>query len=215
MPGVLDVLTLAEAKDAINVNSTQNRDTLLALYITSISARMDVLLGPIVTRTITAELHNGGRDSIFLNSYPVTSVASVTEYDRGQSLTTVLTPEILGDYTPHVDTYEIEPFSTNPALFGNRIKRQQNGHHHRFAHGRRNVSVSYTAGRFADTESVDEKYKLGAGYILLSAWRSQQDSTAKMGDFDVPFSSVPKYMIPYNVIDMFYGEVQQRGIMVG
>jgi len=78
----LDVLTLTEAKEALNLTATQQYDaTELPAWITGVSARLDELVGPVVRRTITGETHDGGGHVIRLRYYPVTAVTSVTEYD--------------------------------------------------------------------------------------------------------------------------------------
>ena len=61
----IDVLTLPEAKHAVGLEQTNTEaDARLSQAVTAISAQLDELCGPIRTRTVTAELHDGGGYSI-------------------------------------------------------------------------------------------------------------------------------------------------------
>src|SRR3954470_17383830 len=84
MADALDVITLAEAKQALNAGpSSTTDDALLASYVTTVSRRMDQLCGPIVKRTVT-ETFDGSCGTLLLKSRPVISITSVV--DTGTTL---------------------------------------------------------------------------------------------------------------------------------
>lgn len=200
----LDVLTLAEAKEAVKLKQNNARDAELTHWVTAVSERLDELVGPVIQRPVTDEL-DGGDCSVFLSAYPVTSVTSVTEYDR----TGVEHPRELETNTakPAVG-YKLKKYSADPALLGNEITARYYGETDQFVSGEGNVVVVYTAGRFVDTASVAERFKAAARLMLKNVWRSEMDDTQAVNEFDVPQSNFPTYMISKAVKDMFPGELQ-------
>ncbi len=205
MPDTLDVLTLVEGKDCLlAANAGTGSDAKLASFVTAVSRRLDRLVGPVVRRTITAERHDGGRPTIYLRKHPNTSITSVTEYDG--TTATVLTEETLG--TAPIYGWLADPYEFEPTWLGNAIRRRSSGVDASFPTGRGNVLVTYLAGRYTDTGTVDEHYKLGARLMLINLWRSQQDSVAQVGEYDVPQSIFPTFVIPRAVREHFEGEIQ-------
>lgn len=200
-----DVLTLVEAKDVVDLAGTVEHDTELQLRVAAVSARLDQLIGPVVARTVTGELHDGGHGSVFLEHYPVLSVTSVTEHEG--TTATSLTAETHN--TKPSSGYLAARYKPNPSLLSQRIYRRRNGSDERFPAGRLNVEVAYEAGRFADTASVGERYKLGAALMLKNLWRSQQSSAGGFDEFTVPQSNFPTFAVPKAVREMFVGEVQE------
>lgn len=171
-----DLLTLAEAKTAVNLTTGTANDTTLALWISGVSTRIDRLCGAVVIRTVTDETHNGGRRLLQLRKAPcsetsATTITSVKEYD-GTTLTT-LTAETN-------ETKPAEGFSFSPET--GLLYRRAGGVDALFASGRRNVLVTYQAGRVASTALVPELFKLAAGAILLRLWQRDQGAWAKGGD---------------------------------
>lgn len=204
MAQTLDVLTLAEGKAAAKLSGTVVYDaTLLPAWITGISLRLDKLVGPIVQRTVTAEKHSGGRKRIFLHHHPITSISSVVEYSGTVGLTLA---EETNATKP--DGYIVEDYSANPTYLSNIVRRRIGGWDAVFAAGRRNVETSYVAGRFATTAAVDERFKRAASLTLINLWRSHQESTGQVGEFDVPFANFPTFAIPKAVRELFPGEIQ-------
>lgn len=201
----LDVLTLVEAKEAINAAATTEHDDELPQWITAVSLRLDKLVGPVVRRQVTDEKHDGGRPEVFLRRFPVYAVTSVVEY-------TGTTPVTLVEQTTAVQTvdgYVTEDFSADAAYLSNCLTRRRSGRDAAFAAGRRNVVVSYEAGRFASTSTVDERFKQAARTMLMYWWRSQQTSTAQSGDYDVPTINFPKFAIPNAVRELMGDDVQE------
>lgn len=206
----LDVLTLTEAKQTLSLTGTTAFDAELAGWITAVSQRLDRLVGPIVVRTVTDEAHDGGHHEVFLEYYPVSVVTSVVEYD-GTTATT-LTAET-NEVKP-ADGYLSERYKPNPVLQSKRIRRRSTGTDDAFPVGRLNVVVSYSAGRFADTASVEDRYKTAAKFMLQNFWRSRQDSVRGQDEFDVPMASFPGFAIPRAVRELFPDEVQEPRVMV-
>lgn len=194
----LDVITLAEAKVALSMGATTNYDTALTALITAISDRLDEAVGPIVQRTITAETYDGTDwyrmrrvPMIQLRSWPVVSVTTVVE-----DSTTLTTDQY------HIDSEKGQLYRT-----------VGDGVDYIWAHGRDNVSVTYSAGRYAATASVTERYKQGAYLMLAHLWRSRQWSTSGItsgGDFNVPAVAFPAFSIPNAVVEWFGTQWRDR-----
>lgn len=157
--GVLDVVTVDEAETDLGVDP--GSQPLLAAYVTSVSRLLDRACGPIVQRTITGERHSGGAPFILLDQYPVASVTTVTEY--ASTAGTALVEEELG---------------TAPAngfvLDGSKLIRRSGKRDGWWAAGRSNIVVTYVAGRYADTLSVDERFRRAALITLANLWRREQ-----------------------------------------
>ncbi|GGM64102.1 hypothetical protein GCM10012275_38290 [Longimycelium tulufanense] len=200
----LDVLTLAEAKDALNLANTTAHDEELPAWITGVSLRLDELVGPVVQRTITAENQDGGGHLIFLEHHPITSITSVTEYDN--TTATTLTEET--NSTKPTDGFLTDRYSADRTLLSNILRRRSDNADAFFPPGRNNVEITYVAGRFADTASVDERYKRAAALMVINLWRSQQDSTGNVGEFDVPQLIFPTFSVPRAVRELLNGELQ-------
>lgn len=209
----LDVLALAEAKDGLNEEASVGLDNELPGWITAVSQRLDKLVGPIVRRTVTSEKHNGGEPVIHLRLWPVYSITTVTEYENAAA--TILTAET--NLSQPADAYIVDSYEpaltladgTQLDLLSRSVYRRSSGSDTRFPAGRRNVDVAYVPGRFVNTASVDERYKKAAILCLQNIWQSQRIGTARMGEFDVPVSTFPRFAIPNAVKELFPGEIQE------
>lgn len=160
MSDTLDVVSLDEAEHELGIDP--DASLLLSAYITSVSRMLDKACGPVVKRTITAETHDGGRSSIILDLFPVASVTSVTEY---QGTTAVALTE--------------EEAATAPGsgfILGSAgvLYRRSGKADARFMAGRSNVAVTYVAGRYDDTLSVDDRFKRAALVTLRNLWSKEQ-----------------------------------------
>ena len=182
MADTLDVLTLAEGYACLRQGSSTANATTIAALITAVSRRLDRGVGPIVRRTLTAETYDGEGTFIQLAHWPVTSVTSVVE--DGTTLTS--------------DDYYID---TEKGL----LYRIQGEFDWRWEIGRDNVEVTYIAGRYASTATVDEDYKQGARLMLKHLWRAEEWNVNGLGvqDFDVPQVAFPSFSVPKAVIDWF------------
>ena len=169
-----DLLTIAEARTAVNVPSAA-MDTELQLYLTGISDRIDALCGPVVARTVTAERHDGGTGHVLPRVVPVYSVTTVTEYEDG--VAQVLTAETITSRP--ADAYMLD----TTLKFRPLIRRRESGTDTTYPADRLNVSLTYSAGRVADTASVDERFKVTAAAILRRLWKREQSMWARTASY--------------------------------
>jgi len=198
MSDTYDLLTLAEGKRALKIgpNST-DKDTQLAMYITGVSRAMDDTFGPSVNRTVTGELHDGGVPVIFPRKWPVSSVTSVVEYD--QTTAGTLTAE--SATSQPTDSYLLDSNGIS-------IRRRNAGSDTYFASGRRNIYVTYVAGRAASTSAVDAQFKLGAALFLKNVWRAEEQGLVELDEFDVPRQNFPSFAVPNAVKDLLKDYLQ-------
>lgn len=166
MPNALDVLTFDEAKAAVNLspNRTSEQDSMLEIGTSAVSQLLDRRCGPVVIRTVTDEVHYAPTSSVLPSYWPVVSVASVTEYVSGAG--TVLT-------AAGIDV------SDGYLLSGGVIRRQSNWDSANFSG---HVKITYDAGRYATTETVDGLFKKAAAEILQGNWSKFSAVWARGGD---------------------------------
>lgn len=168
----LDLLSLSEAKTAINLSGS-GHDTQLAQFITAVSRRIDDLCGPVVVREVTSEAYDGGCSTIWLRSTPVDTVGTVVEY-RGTSGTTLTAATVTNQPS---SAYLLDVRGHYAAL-----RRRSGNGDSTFASGRRNIVVTYDAGRYANTAAVDAKFKMAAGSILRRLWNREAGAWARGGN---------------------------------
>jgi len=164
----LDVLTFAEAQAALGGQATATPQ-LLESHVTAVSRRLDYEYGPIVTRTITDEAHHGGGWIIQLDNPPVSVVTTVTEYasTTAYSLTTESNTE--------KTTTQFAADLSNGIL-----RRRSSNCDARWATGRKNIVVTYSAGRYASTSAVVEDFKRGAAIILRHLYTTDHGSGGEL-----------------------------------
>lgn len=203
MADTLDVLSLAEGKVAVGIDSGDTtQDTPLAAKITAVSRRLDQAVGPVVQRTVTGEVHRGGTSMIRVRRYPVTSFTTVTEYDA-------TTPQVLTaeDYDTQPSAgYWAEPWDTTTAPYSGRLHRRASGSSWTFPWGPEAIRVTYVAGRAANTAAVDAIFKEGAAIMLKNSWRPLEAGTQLVGEFDVPAQNFPRFGVPNYVRDLLAEE---------
>lgn len=169
-----DILSSTEARTACNISGS-SLDTELALFISGITARIDALCGPVVARTITDEKHNGGSRFIVPRYTPLYSVTTLTEYVGTTGA--ALTAESLSSQP--ASAYLLDTSCPHHPY----IRRRETGGDATFPSGRLNVVLTYKAGRYADTASVSEKFKLATTAILRRAWKREQSLWAQRPAF--------------------------------
>lgn len=158
-----DIITLAEGKKALNIDlANTDHDAELGSYISGVSLAMDRIFGPVVQRSVV-EVRSGGNGSIALRRYPVASITTVVE--RAGGTATTLAAENFASTTAY--DYLVD-------LDNGILTRRGSGAPARFARGDRNVTVTYVAGRFTNTASVDQRFKQGASIMLSHLWRPEQ-----------------------------------------
>jgi hypothetical protein len=191
----LDVLSSDEAKRLVSISaSNTDQDAELEVFITAVSRRLDELVGPIVVRTFTAEPYNGGCLSIRLLHAPVSSFTTVTEYNG--TTAQVLTAETNAAKTANNYLWD--------STLG-RLYRRASGNDAYFPAGRKNVTVTYVAGRAATTAAVDEKYKRAAGIILAHLWRADRGSGSEtFGEYSYPVG----FAIPNRALEILGDELR-------
>lgn len=192
MADTLDVLTLEEAKRAINLDlGDDDHDTELAAFVTAVSRRLDALVGPVVIRTITGERHPGGGSIIFPHYTPISSITSVTEYSSG-------TAQLLAAETATVST-AYDYLLTNDGQ-NVQLSRRSSWSDTYFAASE--VRLTYVAGRYANTAAVDARFKTAAAMMLGHLWRKDQGAgNVTFGAVDVP-QFVPGFAVPNAVVEL-------------
>jgi hypothetical protein len=161
----LDLLSLPAAVKAINMGGTNtDHDAELERQITAVSRMIDAACGPVVQRTITAEIHAPTTGPIWLNYTPVVSITLVRQ-DWGGSITT-LSPVAFGATT---DGYyaDVAP----GGLLAGSIGRRYGGSPGSWGYGQ--VEVTYVAGRYATTAAVDPRFAECAASILRRLWKRE------------------------------------------
>lgn len=190
----LDIISVDEARDAISASSVDN-DSVLQRAVTAISQRFDELIGPVVSREVI-EVHDGGACSVRLRCTPVLSVTSVEEFLGGDTLT--LAEETFG--TTPAQGFLLDQDDDVPHLA--QIVRRSGGCDWRFEPRRRNVRVTFQAGRFASTDAVGERYRQAAARVVAdtfkrdaSVWHQSSDIIASInGEAEGPRSLMRSVM---------------------
>lgn len=200
-----DLLTSEEARIALGIGlNDYDRADVLAWMITGTTSLLEARVGPIVYGTISGELHDGGRSHIYLDQRPVAQITQIVEYDNTTA-----------------GTLTAETNSTKPAagyLFdetSGKIWRRNQNTDARFPAGRRNVSVTYVAGRCAGT-AIPDRYKDAAILTLKNLWRTFEPhmSTFANGEFDIPQAQFPRFAVP-NAVKELLADEWQTGTGIG
>lgn len=197
-----DLLNLAAAKDVLEYSSTTH-DLEISALITGVSQRIDALCGPVVARTISNELHDGGTIKIRPKYTPIFAVTTLVEYD--ETTGTTLTAET--NATKPAEGYILDGVGRHDTY----IVRRSANCDYRFEPGRRNIDLTYQAGRFSDTDSVSELFKRAATVFVqhllgttAPAWHTNpewQDETPSQR------MRVPGFATPHFVRDMLADEL--------
>lgn len=201
MAELLDVITLADAKDELRLQAA-TYDSSLAVFVSAVSQRLDELCGPIVVRTVTDSL-NGASGSLRLSSMPVSSITTVTEYSG--TTAQVLTGET--NSTKSVNDYWVD---TSGLLY-----RRSDGYSTWWPQGAGNVVVVYQAGRFATTADVSAKFRLAARIMVKHFWRYESGTgsqTFGTNDFD-GVEQIATFAIPRVVAELLADEVQNTPVI--
>lgn len=200
MASPFDWLTLNEAKSTLNISASDTtQDDLLDIAVSALSERLDRGAGLAVERTVEDETHSGGYSNgkskikIRLNHRPVKEIISVVEYQDGKSVT--LTEQ-------KADIIPAEGFTQGKTIwapeYGDGIlTRKTAGYTSYFWGQESNIVVTYTAGRFPDTEAVAARFKLACQVSLKSWWRMYEHSIGQVNEFDQPQQNFPAFAIPY------------------
>lgn len=198
MADTLDLLTLDEAKRALNVPlADTTQDTEIASYVTAVSRRIDAMCGPVVVRTVTGELHSGGAGMLFPNMAPVATITSLVEY--ADTTATTLAAETNAAKT--ADNYLV-------GADGYVIYRRASGGDSSFPVGRSNVVLTYTAGRYSATATVDPRFKQAAAIFLSHLWRFEQGQGSVTFGGPIEGLGIPSFGTPNAVRDLLADELR-------
>lgn len=195
-----DLVTIAEATAYMSANGTGS-SPLLDGWITAASDALDDMCGPIVQRTVTGETHNleGATRMVRLDLTRVVSCSSVVEYDAAGNATT-LTAETVT--TKPADGYRL--------WNGRELERRQSGGACLWVRTGA-VVVTYTAGRFASTSVVSQRFKKAAMMLVGHLFAVEHGTGANsFGDVQVTPTG---FAVPRRVIELLGSEVEQ-GIVV-
>jgi hypothetical protein len=195
----LDILTLDEAREAINVKDN-TYDTRLTSMNTAVSLRFDVLCGPIVDRSVT-ERHDGGNFTILPRSKPIESITSLTEYV--QTNAHVLTAETAGTVPPEAYLWESDL---------NVIYRRASGYDWVFWPSRRNIVLVMVCGRAATTALVPPRFKEAAAITLAHVWRAEMGSGNQTFGVETGTTFGPSFSIPNRARELVADEIAIPGI---
>jgi hypothetical protein len=184
----LDIVTLNEAKAALNIAAAELRfDTRVAQVVTAASRLVDSVYGPVVTRSVAKTFFEPRFSELFLDvpagspTFALSNLA-VTEYTAGAA--TILSAETATAATGNDYRYR--------SATGTLVRRANWAD---AAWGAQEVLVVYIGGRSASTAAVDAKFKEAAAEAVIHLWqaRGANGAGAAGGDGDlfggVPFSS--------------------------
>lgn len=198
MSDPLDLVTSSEVQRAV-AGIPEAKVELIDGYITDVSRHIDDLCGPVVQRTVTAELHHGNGLAVILNRYPVLSVTSVTE--NGVTLTTA-------DWSVDSNSGILIRTGGTASPYTNQ----------RWQFGQRNVAVTYVAGRYPNTAAVDPLFRSATIMAVKAMWTSQQAITGSQvfgvaGEGFADNSDVPggmSYVLPKPAYMLLLRHIQSR-----
>lgn len=196
---LLDILTAEEAKRQVGIpDANTDQDDEIGIYITAISRRIDELCGPVVCRTVTGELHDGGCTHIRPKHVPVASFSSVAEYVYTAAYT--LTAETNTAKTGYNYLWD----EVTQLLY-----RRSGGGDSWFPAGRHNIAITYVAGRAATTSAVDDKFRRAAGIILTHLWRVDRGGGTET--FGSGFSEYPTgFAVPARAMELLGDDLRAR-----
>lgn len=165
----LDLLTYEEAVDALNLSQSRAAPNTLEVWVTAVSRRIDALCGPVVVREVADEVHDFPGAFLIPRTQPVSAVSEVTEYNG--TAPTALAAE---DFPTTTSSYDYT-LDTNGVLY-----RRSGGAASWFAS---RVVITYDAGRYEDTASVDARFKLCASAILRRLWAREAGAWGRADPF--------------------------------
>lgn len=203
MADTLDLITLAEAQDAIGRagDTLSAADTTrLETFVTAVSRQFDHLCGPVVVRTLTSESHDGGTHMIVCDRIPISSVTAVAEYEY--TTATALTAE--SNTTKAATNYQVD-------LDTGFIRRRSSGSDSTFPSGRQNVLVTYVAGRYATTATVDARFKEAAKIVVRHLFSGEHGTGSDLyGEPLLPAG----FAIPNRALELVAQDRRHPGLLV-
>lgn len=185
----LDVLTFEEATAALKGVRGGSELTRVASLLTAISRRLDDYCGPIVKRAVTDTFVGQTRGALYLSGKAYGGVlTTVTEAYSSETPVAVVSTDYVVDDGP---TAAVSRWAGYWAP---------------------RVVVTYEAGRFASTETVEPLFKEAAMMLLQHMWRPAVGARAETyelpggGLAEVPGSRIPSFGLPNVVKDLLADE---------
>lgn len=180
-----DLVDLAEAKRYLGITGTTD-DTLIQEILSGVSLDIkNACQAPLVRETGLIEYHEGGKKRIFLRAYPVVSITSIQD-----SKTPTPNEVPATDYFVRKDIGLLEHFGRFPIPVNN--------------NGQRTVwTVTFEAGRFANTAAVPADLKLVANKMIARAWGRKEpgDESVSVGSLSITYASLKDWeLVPPEVM---------------
>lgn len=188
------ILALSDTKDHLNIPQTvKTFDTELQGFIDAVQTVVEDITGPVATRVITGEVHDGGMFQIVTLYGPIISIQSLTEYVGPIAYT--LTSQPLGS-TANNYGYEL----TDPS--GIILRRSSAGMAIPFQAGVGGVVIAYTAGY----ATLPANVRLGALELVRHWWQQSQQggrpSFAATGEEGLGGVQYGSYLVPHFVAEL-------------
>jgi len=195
------IISLAEARAALVLspgNTAKDED--LRTYIVAATPVMEDICGPIL-RTPQVETFDGGSDQIELLWAPLISVTSIVE-SYGSNYVRILTLDDIFAGTA------VSAFGYTVELKTGLVTRRVTGTASPFPRGRRNIQVSYVAGRAV----IGGNITLGTRRLVKHLW--QQDQTwNRPGVPQEEMTTTPSgFAVPRAVVELCAGDVRGPSI---
>lgn len=189
------IVELDDIKEYLNLSTTdRSHDGELLRFLAGLTPVVEFITGPILPRTYTNEMYNGGVAIISLRHRPIVSVASVTEFlgPIAYPLTQV----------PSRDQGSIYSYVVNPS--GSIQRTTAGGGTQAFPGGPDAVSVTYTAGYQVTPANI----RLGMLELLrVNYQQTQQGGGGRIGggflsDESEPSTPMLGFLVPNRVREM-------------
>lgn len=196
------IIGLSDARAGLQLAATDTvNDDDLRLFIQAATPIMEDLLGPIVPKART-ETYDGGWTHIKLLHRPVLSVASVVESYGSTYERTLTAQNIFDGSTVTAYGYDID-------LDTGLIVRRVSGVAAAFPAGRRNVQVTYTAGRGV----LQGNHLLAARRVIRSLYQSEkQGGRPSQGSPETPTYTPSGFAVAPIVIELCADALRPPGI---
>jgi hypothetical protein len=198
---VADLITLTQARTSLrSMAGFVADDADITDLITSATAAMEDLCGPILPRACD-ETHDGGRPNVRLLQAPILSVTTVIEsFGAGYNRTLTLQPPDGGSFDSY--GYSVD-------LRDGVITRRVSGVATVFVAGRRNIHVTYQAGRAAVPVSIQRATRR----LVRWLWQTEmQGMRPPNSGPDAPVQTPSGNAIPAAVVTLCGAEVRIPGI---
>jgi len=189
------IISLAEAKDYLNIPATMKTDDAkIVRMIKGLGPVVEFIVGPVIQKVVE-EWHDGGTDTVILRQRPVSAVIAVTEY-----VGPIAWPLAIIQDPSHGQIYSCEvELST-----GRIVRRTVGGGTTAFTSGRQTVQVSYYAGR----ATIEPNVTLGALELLRVNYSQTQRRRPQIGipgyevDDQEPGREIMGFFVPNRVREL-------------